>query len=384
MKKVLLTTLLAVAGLGLFAQKVDKAKELLKANKLKEAKTEIDNFTADAKNAKAAEGFYVKGKTYAAIANDSVIAATVPDARWTAFESLKKYVELDDKIVSLMIDNYKPIMDVYQGYYKVGAAEFNQNKFPEAHVNFKNCLAVSEYMASKNWTNIKLDTTVILYTGISAEKGGKPDEAAMYYGRLADAKVQGEGMVEIYKWLTDYHARKKDDANMKKYLSLGKEVYPKDPFWNVYELDNLREGTDKNALFTKYEQVVAENPTDFAVLYNYAVELYTAGYATEVSQRPANSVEMIAKSETNMKKVIEMKNDYTNAYLVLGQIAYNRGVDINNDMKAIRPPAGGKLKPEELKKKDDLRKAAMVKFDEAIPHFEKVDQLLGDKGKLKM
>ena len=40
---------------------------------------------------------------------------------------------------------------------------------------------------------------------------------------------------------------------------------------------------------------------------------------------------------------------------------------------------------EELKKKkEELRKEVAKKFDEALPYFEKVDQILGGQGKLKM
>jgi len=68
----------------------------------------------------------------------------------------------------------------------------------------------------------------------------------------------------------------------------------------------------------------------------------------------------------------------------LGQLIYNEGVDITNVNKTIRPPAGGKLKPEELKKKEELRNQVKAKFEEALPNFEKIEQLLGPKGKLKM
>ena len=40
-------------------------------------------------------------------------------------------------------------------------------------------------------------------------------------------------------------------------------------------------------------------------------------------------------------------------------------------------------KPEDVKKRTDLRAQLMKKFDEAIPYFEKVEQDLGTKGKLK-
>jgi hypothetical protein len=384
MKKVLLTTLLAVAGLGLFAQKLDKAKDLLKANKLSEAKTEIDNVLADAKNQKNGEAWYYKAKVYDAISADNALGSQTPDARWQAFEAIQKYTELDDKkLLLLTIDNYKPIMNIYQGYYKDGAALFNAGKFAEAYSDFKNCLTVSDFMTKKEWTNVKLDTTVVLYTGISAEKASKRDDAATYYSRLANAKVTGESMVEIYKWLVDYYARKKDGNSMQKYLTLGREIYPKDNFWNGYELDYLRGSGDTKALFAKYEEVLAKTPNDYETLYNYGVELYQSAYDTSDAKRPANSAELIGKVATNMKKVVELKPDFTNAYLVLGQIEYNKGVDINKQVKAIRPAPGKKLTPDELKKKNDLRTEVITHFDAAMPYFTKIDDILGGQGKLR-
>jgi tetratricopeptide (TPR) repeat protein len=385
MKRILLTTLFAAAGLCLFAQKLDKAKDYYssKPPKLAEAKTEIDGVLADPKNQKNGEAWYYKTKIYNAIANDSVQAAKTPDARWTAFEALKKYTEVDDKKeIMLQLDKYQPVMDIYQTYYKLGAADFNANRHPEAYKNFKNCLAVSEFMTLKGWTNVKLDTSVVLYTGIAAEKDGKKDDAALYYGRLADAKVSGEGMVEIYKWLTDYYAKKGDLTNAKKYLETGKSIWPKDAFWNGYELEMLKD--NKPGLFVKYEELIAQNPTDTTSLYNYAVELYLYAYSDDTTKRPTNSLDLIAKAQENMKKVVALNPNNANANLVLGQISYNRGVDMNNTMKLIKPVGNVKLKPEDLKRKDDLRAQAAKQFEEAIPYFEKVDQILGGLGKLHM
>ncbi len=388
MKKLLLTSLLASAILSSgFAQNLEKIKDNLKNKKLSEAKTQIDGFLANEKNAKNAEGWYTKAKIYGEIAQDPALSAATPDARSTSFEALKQYVSLDDKgqLVSLQLDNYKPVMDIYQGYFKAGADDYNASRFEPAFNNFRNCLAVSEYMVEKKWSTQTLDTTVLLYSGISAEKSNKRDEAAIYYGKLAEAKVSGEGMVEIYKWLVDhYYNQKKDVASANKFLALGKEVYPKDPFWAAYELDMARDAGNKEELFKKYEEVLTGDPGNASVRYNYAVELYQEGYKADVATRPGNSAELIGKADEHLKKVVEAKPDYAPAYLVLGQIQYNQGVDLNNQNKAIRPPQGGKLKPEELKKKEELRKQIAEKFDAALPYFDKVDQLLGGQGKLKM
>jgi hypothetical protein len=382
MKKILFIALLAITGTSLFAQKLDKAKSFLKDNKLADAKAEIDKVLADPKNEKNAEAIYTKAKILGAIANDNTLSAQTPDARIQSFEAIKKYVSLDEKVVFMTLENFKPIMDAYQGFFKTGAALYGENKFADAHTNFKNCLAVSEYMGEKGWTNVKFDTTVILYSGITAEKNDHKDDAAMYYAKLANAKVTGDGMESIYKWLVNHYNDKKDSESVNKFLALGKSVYPKDKDWEAIEIDLLSKQEDKKALFAKYEEMIAKDPSNYLALYNYGVESYLYAYTPELDKRPAGSVEIIQKAETSLKKVLELQPEYVNAALLLGQIAFNKGVDLNNMAKAIKPPAGGKLKPEDLKKKEELRTEAGKRFDDAIPYFEKMDQLLGAKGKL--
>src|SRR5690242_436825 len=84
MKRVFLSTLLAFLVTGLFAQKLDKAKDLLKANKLDEAKTEIDGVLANEKNQKDADAWYTKAKIYNAIAAADKTKAN--DAHAVAFD----------------------------------------------------------------------------------------------------------------------------------------------------------------------------------------------------------------------------------------------------------------------------------------------------------
>lgn len=391
MRSLLLLSLFALTGLGVFAQKLDKAKDLLSKNKLAEAKTEIDNLIASDKNKNPAEALYTKSKIYLAISQNEAMKATVPDARETAFEALKQYAEMEStakdeskRFVSLTLDNRQPLVDLYQGYSKDAATFFNAGNFEDALTNFKKSYDVFEFMASKEWTNnLKLDTTTALYAGVSAEKANKPDEAAIYYGKIAENKATGEGFAEIYKWLTDYHYRKGNKEEANKFMALGKEVYPKEAFWNEFELESLREGGDKEQLFKKYEQILTDSPQNFIQRFNYGVELYQAGYNPDSTQRPANSKELIAKSVSQLEEALKLQPDYASAHLLLGQIHYNMGVDINNVNKEIRPKQGAKLTAAESKKKEELRKEMNAHYDQAIPHFVKVDELLGAQGKLK-
>ena len=392
MKSLILAVLLTITGFGVLAQKIDKAKELLKANKIAEAKTEIDNFLAVEKNQKNSEGWYLKAKVYNAIAADASLKSTVPNSREQSFEALKKYVELESTVkekekrqLSLTIDNRQPFVDLYSGYSKDGASFYNANNYNDALLHFKSTLDIFDYMSTQGWTNnIVLDTTTTLYAGISAEKANKLDEAAIYYGKIAERKATGEGFIEIYKWLSDHYKQKGDIANSQKFVDLGKEVYPTDPFWSGFELDMLREKGTKDQLFAKYEEIIAKYPENHLFPFNYAVELYTLGYNIDPTKRPANSKELIQKATTQVNKSLALKPDYANANMLMGQILYNEAADIAAVNKAIRPPQGGKLKPDELKKKEDLRQQVNKKYDEAVPYFEKVDALLGAQGKLKM
>jgi hypothetical protein len=374
-----------MVGMGLFAQSVDKAKDLLKAGKIADAKAQIDNALTNPKNQKNAEAWYTELKVYNALAGNDQLRAQFPGARDTAFIALKTYVDLDEKdkkLVLLQVDGYKPVNEIYQGYFQVGAADYNTQKYEEALKNFTGAIATSSYMNSKGWTKLPIDTTSTLYAGISAEKGGKKDTAAIYYGKLADAgiaTINGTNMIDIYKWLVDYYNTKKDAANTEKYLALAEAKFPDDLFWPSTRLDNYRTGGNKDSLFAEYQRIVDHFPKNHLFFFNYGLELYQYANDTSSGHRPANYDTLIAKAQVMLKKCLELQPDYPQAALVLGQISYNAAVDLQAATKKIPGKA-----PEDIKKRADLRIAAGKKFDEAIPYFEMVDKDLGTKGKLKM
>jgi hypothetical protein len=384
-KRIFLSGFLAMIGMGLFAQNVDKAKELLKAGKITDAKTQIDNALTNPKNQKIAEAWYTELKVYNAIAANDQLRAQVPGARDTAFIALKTYVDLDEKdkkLLLLQLDGYKPVNEIYQGYFQVGANEYNSGKYEDALQNFRGAISASGYMTSKGWTKLPIDTTSTLYAGISAEKAGKKDTAAIYYGKLADAKIStinGTNMIDIYKWLVDYYNTKKDEANTEKYLSLAEQQYPDDLFWPSTRLDNLREKGNKDSLWAQYDKIVTKFPKNHLFFFNYGLELYQYANDTSSGHRPDNYDALIAKSQDMLKKCLELQPDYPQAALVMGQISYNAGVDLQGQTKKIM----GKT-PDDVKKRADLRVAAGKKFDEAVPYFEMVDKDLGSQGKLKM
>jgi hypothetical protein len=395
MKSTLLAVLFALAGFGLSAQSLDKVKDLLKSKKILDAKSEIDKVVAVDKNQKNAEAWYYKCKIYALIADDSALKAQVPDAHAQAFEALKKYIETDElankekdkQQLLLKLDAYKPINSIYAGFFQDGANNYNSGKYNEALTDFKGALDARDFMYSKGWITQKADTISTLYAGIAAEKAKKRDDAAFYYSKIADSKLADKKYEDIYKWLANYYAQdKSDETNALKYVKLGKEVYPADSSsWNdielsIYdtELDAFRKKGNKDSLFAKYEQITNALPNSHVFVYNYGVELYNYAIDTSSGKRPANSDELIAKAKDKLNKSLQIKPDYSQASLLLGTIAFNDAVDLKATTKNIKGQ-----KPEDIKKRADIRTAASKKFDDAIPYFEKVEQVLGPQGKLK-
>jgi hypothetical protein len=382
MKRMFLSLLMAVVISGLSAQSVDKAKDDLKANKIAEAKDEIDKALLVEKNQKNAEAWYVKVKVYNAIATNDALKAQYPDALVQSLDALKKYTALDDKkLASLTLDNYKPINEIYQGLFQEGAANYNAQKWAAALVDFQGAIAAIDFMYGKGWIKQSMDSTSLLYAGISAEKSDKRDVAVIYYKVIADSgitRIGGNDMAEIYKWLADYYTRKGDKANAAKYTALGKSKYPNDIFYDELALDELRKTGPKDSLFAKYEQINQAHPDSAIYFFNYGLELYQYATDTTSGKRPANSDEMIKKAQEKLQASLKLNPNYPQASLILGQISYNEGVEF----QVLGKPKGN-TNAAELKQRQDYRAQSARKFDEAIPYLEKVDQVLGSQAKLK-
>jgi len=382
MKRMLLSLLMVVVISGLFAQSVDKAKDYLKANKLADAKAEIDKVLAMEKNEKNAEAWYTKVKIYNAIEANPQLKAQYPDALVQSLDALKKYVQYDDKKqISLLGDGYKPINEIYQGLFQDGAANYNDKKYSEALLDFKGAINAITFMNKQGWIKQSMDSTATLYAGICAEKSDKRDEALGYYKTIVDSgitKIGENDMEEIYKWVSDYYVRKGDQVNAYKYTMIGKARYPNDIYFDEMALDILRKTGPKDSLFAMYESINRQYPDSSIYYFNYGLELYQYATDTSTGKRPPNSDEIIKKAQEKLKTSYKLNPNYAQTALVLGQISYNEGVEF----QVLGKPKGN-TNAAELKQRQDYRAMAVTRFDEAIPYLERVDKILGSQAKLK-
>jgi hypothetical protein len=382
MKRVLLSATLAIAGTVLFAQDVKKTKEFITANAWDKAKTSIDATLANPKNAKNAEAWYLKAKVYSALAIfPNPKEPNTFENRNTALEAIKKLQEVDktQAQVFLTMDQYKPVYDLYTTSFEESADKYNQEKYAEALEAFKNTGVYGDYIFSQGWGLYKLDTTLTYYTALSALNAKKDEDAVKYFSKLADAKVGGKPeMATSYRYLAKHYYDKKDEANMMKYITAGKELYPKDDYLPLLELDYVRDKGDKAALYKKYDEMLAANPDNFDMLFEYGNELFAETHVADASKRPSNYSENLKKIEELYTKAATLKPENSDVWLSLGKHYYNQALFKEDEVRAIKG-----TKPEDVKKKADMNAEIVALADRSIAPLEKVFAMFDGEGKLK-
>ncbi len=326
MKKLLLLTILAVTIQAVQAQDFKKVQTAFLINKFPDAKTEIDKVMAADPKAQGKEGWFWKARIYAAIYADTTLRTKYPGIGKSADEALKKYIELDPAM-ALVKEQQPRGADVFFDMYKTSFSDaikvFNQKKWDEAAEFFMQTVTYSDYIFKNKWTNTNytFDTTALLYLGYSYQNANKPGESAKYYGRLADNKVAGESYGDIYKFLVNYYTTTKNEEQFKKYLALGRELYPKEP-WDEFEIDYMDKNltlAQKTALYDKEDAA----GTMSEVKYLQFGDLFVNVKNKEKSLDSVTQQSYLLKAADAFKKAFAKNGQNSIASFNVGVIYYN-------------------------------------------------------------
>lgn len=357
---------LAAAAIFSIAQDIDAIKDLMAKQQWDKAKEAIDKFAANEKNSKKWETWYFKAHIYNNLSKDEKLKSLVTNPKQEAFNAYKKYLETDPKMIQGLMEQNVLLFDLYNSYFDEAAKSFDKKDFDNAYTHFKNALMIEEFVVSKDFsysgfTFPPFDTALIQNIAVSAMNAKKEEEAVGWYQKIADKKIAGEDYKSIYEYLVQYYDKKKDMTNREKYLVVGRELYPNNDFWVEIELNEV-DPKDKLKLFSKYEELNAKYPGRYLMHYNYSVELYNYTYTGDT--KPANYAEMQAKLESVLKKTIEL-NPTPEANLLMSRHYYMVIYDLQDAQKLIRG-----TKPEDLKKRNDIKTQMLKKADEMIPYAQ--------------
>ena len=364
------TTLLANMAFG---QSIDDIQKYVMLRQFKPAKEAVDKFLAVEKNTKNAPAWYYKGFIYDLTSKDSGQSTSEVGAlKNTSFDAMKKYFELDPKAPLSIEEKNSILFDLYVGFStELGVKEYTAKNYDAAYGYFQKALEVHDFIYSKSLTgenNYKfssLDTTLTIYTAITANDSKKKDEAAMYYKKLTDANVTDPQYIDAYQYLGEYYKTKKDAANFAAVLEKGKKYYPKNSdYWTLLEIEEATDGVAKPQIFDKYDMLLAKYPDNYVLAYNYGVELYRYIYSDEM--KTANTSAYKAKLPVILKKAIAIKST-SEANFLLANFLYNNSIDLSEESRKITG-----TKPADTKTKKDLSAASTAAMNESIPYAEKV------------
>lgn len=376
MKRLFLLLIAAIAAFGVQAQDTKAIKKLVEAKDFVKAKDAVDQFLATEKGSKDLEALFLKAKIYTTLASEEATKSLVPDGRMQAFEAIKKAFETNNSIATFMIaqEKYKPIFNLYEGYYGEGANYFNAEKYEDAFNSYKNANIIGQYINQNGWALSALDTGLVFMIGASANNAKKLDDAAVYYAKLADAHVNAKDYLTAYKFLIYYYSEKKDDAGFTKYLEAGKKAYPNEKYFDEAEIENLEKKGDKAGALKKYEEIIAKDPNDYENTFYYGVAIFNMLYKDDA--KLDNKEELLGKLEKAFIKCTQLKPEESEAYLELGKSHYNQAVDFKEKADQIKPPAGKALTPDQQKTKNEIKANAEKKINDAIPYLEKAFNIM--------
>lgn len=349
-----------------YSQSLEDINDMMGKLQYKEAKAAIDKYLSNPKKASDAEAYYYKGRIYNSLSFDSSVAMTDQfSLKADAFEAFKKNQQLDAKDLYLSLESHTSYLNLYYGYYDLGVRSFNKKNYSAAIDAFKKAIEVENFILDKKYeypqTSLnRLDTSLIVNIATCATQTKNEPLAVEYYQKIVDAGISGPDFKEAYQYIVDYCVKNGNEKGLNDILSKARKVYPNDDYWIDAEIKMVSKKGDKVLLFAKYEDLIKQNPSNFVLPYNYAVELYNSLYGKDAThtgdQAMADKLTAIAKQAI----ANEEKTEISGTMLICNHL-YNMSADLVNNANAIKS-----TKPEDIKKKNDMKAVANKSMDECI------------------
>ncbi len=366
MKQISTACLLLFFSISSMAQSLDDINNMMGKQQFKEAKTAIDAFLANPKNSSKGDAWYYKGRVYNSLSHEKTTSREEAyDLKMQALEAFKKTSELDSKDMRLKVEGYRSYLDVYYGLFDLGANFYNDKEYEKSYNAFRNALNVKDFILAKQYDFpdakfYPLDTALVLNTAIAAMQFKNDSGAVAYYRILTDGNVSGDSYRDVYEYLADYYSKKDDTANFNAIIEKGKKLYPESEYWVSMQLENMRKNSDQAQMFAKYEEMIAQNPTNYVVPYNYSIELFNSIYGKDA--KPADEMAAKDKLTAALKKAIA--NDKgKDATILMTKHLYNKSSDMSIAATLVKG-----TKPEDVKKRAELVEKTKAQMDEFLEY----------------
>lgn len=382
------------------AQDLSDINKYMMLQKFTEVKPLVDKGIANEKLNKKPEIWAIKTNLYTNLAKltgitpeQVLVNRAEAAAAWATYKTL-------DPTYTLLKDNSYVVgpVNLYSLYLNEAIAKFNAKDWGTAFTDFKGAADISDILIANKLISMSFDTTSNLYAGASAQNQKKDDNAVMMFTKLADKKIAGPDNEFLYQYLTNSYMDKKDEVNFKKYVELGKSLYPNSKYFTGIEGDYVRQSGDFNKVVAFNQAKIDADPTNYSLAYDMGADIYTYLNPKDTSKTPkGDQSELENKMIAAFKKASELKPTAGMPYAILGTYYTNKAINVNNiEIKAasaaiknanigVKADKNGKMPPipkELIAKRTDLYKlydadedTAIVYYEKAATAFEKADKM---------
>ena len=395
MKRIIYLFVALCATLATKAQSIESVKTMLTLQQYPKAKEELDKGMGNAKFNSKPEAYMLKCCIYAALSMDNANknSATGEQLAADAEAAYKKYKEMDPAQALLNDPIYQngPI-NLYSYNYSKGYSDYSTKNWNGGFERLKKAVELSDLLIAKKLLTVTLDTNVLILAGITAENSKHSDDAARFYGRLADAKIPGAEFESIYRYLVNYYFGKKDMESFEKYKAMGAQLYPKSEYFTFDKVDfavGLVEGFDDKV--KEVETVLAKDPDNYKANQVLGEIIYdTLNSTREGAVLPQNAAELETKMINAFKKSAAAKPNSEIPYLYMGDHYINKAVKVNDARAAHAAEMKARTKPGTMASKDDIAKRDKLDLDygnaleQAREPYEKAAEIFAAKEKLEM
>lgn len=395
MKKYFFLFLAAAYSLMANGQNYDQIKTMVTLGQYAKAKEELDKKMGDAKFTGKPDAWMLKTAIYSALAMDNANKNTPAGEQMAneAAAAYKKYKEMDPALGLLNDPIYQngPI-NLYSWFYSGGYNDYNSKDWAKGLEKLKLAVEFSDLLLSRKIIQAPLDTNVLILAGITAENNKSMDDAAVYYTRLADAKIPGKDYEAVYRFLVNYYFTKKNMDAFEKYKAIGKELYPDSDYFTYDKVDFAAGLMDNfNDKVKAVEEVLAADPNHYKANQVLGEIIYdTLNSTKEGAVMPSNAAELEVKMVNAFKKAASLKPESELPYLFMGDHFISKAVKVNEarsahaaDMKARTKP-GTMASKEDVAKRDQLDKQYGEALEAAREPYEKAAEIFAVKQDMQL
>jgi hypothetical protein len=350
------------------AQKIKEVEKAYILQKFEDAKTEVDKVAADAKQQSNPETWFWHASVYSALYDDAALSAKYPFAGEVAMSSFKKYTQIDPayKVMIASAHPGKLVVDMlYRGNLKQGIGFFDKKQWDSAYKYFGRSADIGDLITANDWKGNKqpIDTITVLFTGYAAQNSKKAADAAKYYARIADLKITNVpaagDIKDVYEYLVYHYMDTKNAALFNKYVTIAKQVYPKEiNTWADYE----SEFVEKN--FSLEEKVAAYDKADAAGTLTSNQYLSYGNMFYNLKDEEKEKLDSLQKrtyrnkAEQAFTKAYQKDNTSGIAAFNAGLLNYNDWVDLD-EQYSTNVRKMGELNRSVANEKDPKKKAAL-------------------------